>query len=109
MHKSTLGRLICRLTDATAGTIVFDGQDITHFKKWQLRPIYRKMQVVFQDSASSLNPRRPVGEQIVLPMLRLGIYENRDVARQQAVSLLKRVGLGAEHYYRYSHEYNNRG
>ena len=100
--KTTLIRCLIRLTDSTSGTIQFRGQDITKAKGRQLTPIRRELQMVFQDSHASLNPRRRV-EWILQTGLRL-----REVPRAQwrtrATELLERVGLRSEHLERYPHE-----
>ena len=66
--KSTLGRAILRLYEPTDGRIVFDGQDITHAKESALRPLRRRMQMVFQDPFASLNPRHSVGRIVGEPL-----------------------------------------
>ena len=100
--KTTLIRCLIRLTDASSGTIHFRGQDITKAKGRQLTPVRRDLQMVFQDSHASLNPRRRV-EWILQTGLRL-----REVPRAQwrerATELLERVGLREEHLERFPHE-----
>jgi peptide/nickel transport system ATP-binding protein len=100
--KTTLIRCLIRLLDPNAGTIRFRGEDITHAKRRQLVPVRRELQMVFQDSSASLNPRRRV-EWILATGLRL-----RGVPRAQwrgrAAELLERVGLRAEHLDRFPHE-----
>src|ERR687893_311396 len=66
--KSTIGRAILRLYEPTAGRIVFDGQDVTHLGEAELRPLRRRMQMVFQDPYASLNPRHSVGRMVGEPM-----------------------------------------
>ena len=70
--KTTLGRLILRLLEPTAGSVVFDGQDITHFSTAEMRPVRRHLQVVFQDPYSSLNPRMRVRDIIGEPLRNYG-------------------------------------
>jgi peptide/nickel transport system ATP-binding protein len=100
--KTTLIRCLIRLMDPTGGTVRFRGQDVTHAKRRELRPMRRELQMVFQDASASLNPRRRV-EWILASGLRL-----REVPRAQwrarAADLLERVGLRPEHLERFPHE-----
>jgi oligopeptide/dipeptide ABC transporter ATP-binding protein len=95
--KSTLARLVLRLVEPTAGRIVFEGQDITALPRAALRPLRRRMQMVFQDPYASLNPRRPVGEAIA-EVLRLHGLAGRDGGKARARDLLAHVGLSADDY-----------
>ncbi|WP_417434142.1 ATP-binding cassette domain-containing protein [Hoeflea sp.] len=98
--KSTLGRALLRLIEPTAGTIAFDGQDITHLNEDALRPIRRRMQMIFQDPMSSLNPRRRVGAIIADPMQMHG-FDRIDGRINEA---LDHVGLPRGFRSRYPHE-----
>ena len=98
--KSTLGRALLRLIEPTAGTIEFDGQDITHLNEDALRPIRRRMQMIFQDPMSSLNPRRRVGAIIADPMQMHG-FDGVDGRIDDA---LDHVGLPRNFRSRYPHE-----
>ncbi|HZQ81023.1 MAG TPA: dipeptide ABC transporter ATP-binding protein [Gaiellaceae bacterium] len=100
--KSTTARLILRLLDPTAGTIRFDGQDISHLSQRKLRPLRREMQMVFQDPYASLNPRKTVGQIIGTPFAIHGVKG----ARTRVQELLETVGLSPEHYNRYPHEFS---
>jgi oligopeptide/dipeptide ABC transporter ATP-binding protein len=93
--KSTLGRLLLRLARPTGGTVVFDGQDITAADRATLRPLRRRMQMVFQDPFGSLNPRMRVGDAVAegLVLHRLAAPV---AAREKAAALLARVGLPPE-------------
>ncbi|MEB3101763.1 ABC transporter ATP-binding protein [Ferviditalea candida] len=104
--KSTVGRLILRLIEPTAGSIFYEGREITHFNHKEMMPYYRKMQIIFQDSTSSFNPRKTIGEQIITPMLRLGAAATRSEAEENAQVLLEKVGLKREHMGRYPHEFS---
>ncbi|MFF2482958.1 ATP-binding cassette domain-containing protein [Paenibacillus sp. NPDC058071] len=104
--KSTLGRMLCKLTKPTEGSIIVNGEDITGYTQKQMRTVYRRMQMIFQDNTSSLNPRKPIGEQIIVPMLRLGTASSRKEAVYEAQRLLERVGLKSEHFSRYPHEFS---
>jgi peptide/nickel transport system ATP-binding protein/oligopeptide transport system ATP-binding protein len=101
--KSTTARLIVRLLDPTAGTIRFDGEDITHRGQRALRPTRREMQIIFQDPYSSLNPRKSVGQIIAEPF---AIHHTEKGRKQRVQELLNRVGLSPEHYNRYPHEFS---
>jgi peptide/nickel transport system ATP-binding protein/oligopeptide transport system ATP-binding protein len=103
--KSTTARLLTRLLAPTSGTIVYDGQDITHWRERRLRPLRREIQVIFQDPYSSLNPRRPVGTIIGEPLRLLGLGDRRE-RRDRVREVMRRVGLNPEHYNRYPHEFS---
>jgi len=104
--KSTIGRMVLRLIEPSGGSIVYNGRDITKLNHKQMMEYYQKMQIIFQDSASSFNPRKTIGDQIVTPMLRLGVAENRQEAEMEVYQLLERVGLKREHFVRYPHEFS---
>lgn len=93
--KSTLGRLVLRLIDPSVGSLRFEGQDITRASARALRPLRRRMQMVFQDPYASLNPRRSVGDAIaeVLALHAIGAAGER---RSRVAELLRRVGLSPE-------------
>src|SRR2546428_8994335 len=80
--KSTLARLITALLPATAGKIVFDGQDITRLKGWRLRRVRRKMQMIFQDPFASLDPRMTAGDILQGPLDNFAIGAMRDRRRR---------------------------
>jgi peptide/nickel transport system ATP-binding protein len=103
--KSTAGRSIIRLIEPTAGSIVYDGSDITKFSERQLRPFRRKMQIVFQDPYSSLNPRRTVGGIVGQPLLIHGLADRKTVG-SKVNTILERVGLNPSHANRYPHEFS---
>jgi len=103
--KSTVARLVTRLLEPTGGRVVYDGNDITHWKTRALRPLRREIQLVFQDPYSSLNPRRTVGA-IVAEPLRLQHLGTRTERRARVREMLAVVGLNPEHYNRYPHEFS---
>ncbi|MDH2428650.1 oligopeptide/dipeptide ABC transporter ATP-binding protein [Sphaerisporangium sp. TRM90804] len=103
--KSTTGRLAARLIEPTAGTIRYDGRDITHAGRRALRPIRPEIQMIFQDPYSSLNPRHTVGTIITGPMEVNGI-DPPGGRRRRAQELLETVGLSPEHYNRFPHEFS---
>ncbi|MDN5786597.1 ATP-binding cassette domain-containing protein [Pseudorhodobacter sp.] len=98
--KSTLGRVMLRLLEPTAGSIVFDGTDITHTDEVQLRPMRRRFQMIFQDPMSSLNPRRRVDGIIGGPLRLHGL----DGLRSRVDEALDMVGLPRGFAHRYPHE-----
>ena len=102
--KSTAGRTITRLLDPTEGTIEFDGRDISLLTQAQMRPLRSKLQMIFQDPYSSLNPRHTIGTIIAEPFHVQG-KEGSDV-KKDVQALLERVGLNPEHYNRYPHEFS---
>jgi len=91
--KSTLARCIMRLEPVTHGTILVAGRDITHLRGAALRDVHKRVQIVFQDPYSSLNPRRTIAKTIADP-LRLHGIGDRKGRRRRAEALLRRVGLG---------------
>ena len=99
--KSTLGRALVRLLEPIAGSIVLDGQDITHLPEPTLRPLRRNLQMIFQDPMSSLNPRRTIGSIIAAPLKHNRIGDNLDGRVTEA---LNRVGLPESFSRRYRHE-----
>jgi peptide/nickel transport system ATP-binding protein len=103
--KSTVGRAILRLYEPTAGRITFDGQDITSLGESELRPLRRRMQMVFQDPYASLNPRHSVGRMIGEPMRVHGLAGRRQ-ANARVRELLQTVGLPADAATRYPHEFS---
>jgi oligopeptide/dipeptide ABC transporter ATP-binding protein len=104
--KSTVGRTILRLTPPTAGTIRFDGQDITNLTRAQLRPLRQKMQMIFQDPFSSLNPKMTVERIIAAPLLIQKPEMSRAARRERVESMLETVGLSPRYADRYPHEFS---
>ncbi len=104
--KTTLGRSILRLAEPTDGKIWFDGIEVTALKGQTLRDFRKQAQIVFQDPYSSLNPRLTIGEAIAEPMRVHGIETNSGKLRDAVCDMLEQVGLQAEHYDRYPHEFS---
>jgi peptide/nickel transport system ATP-binding protein/oligopeptide transport system ATP-binding protein len=103
--KTTTGRLLTRLLEPSAGTIIFDGRDITHLSQGQLRPLRRDVQMIFQDPYSSLNPRHTVGAIVGAPFRLQGTKPKAEI-KPAVQELLELVGLSPEHYNRYPHEFS---
>jgi peptide/nickel transport system ATP-binding protein len=104
--KTTLGRSILRLAEPTGGKIWFDGIEVTALRGTALRDFRKQAQIVFQDPYSSLNPRLTIGEAIAEPMRVHGIETDRVRLRSAVCDMLEQVGLQAEHYDRYPHEFS---
>ncbi|UBU09606.1 dipeptide ABC transporter ATP-binding protein [Nonomuraea gerenzanensis] len=103
--KSTTGRLVTRLLEPTGGTVLFEGEDITHMSQGRLRPLRRDMQMIFQDPYSSLNPRHTVGAIVGAPFRIQGIQTENGI-KKAVQDILELVGLNPEHYNRYPHEFS---
>ena len=109
--KTTLGRSILRLAEPTGGKVWFDGVEVTALKGQALRDFRKQAQIVFQDPYSSLNPRITIGEAIAEPMRvhgcgTTGPSTGSGALRDAVCELLEQVGLKAEHYDRYPHEFS---
>ena len=104
--KTTVGRAILRRLTPTAGTIRFDGQDITHTKGEELRRLRKRMQVVFQDPYASLNPRMTVLQLVAEPLVVHGQARNAAAARDQVVELIDRCGLPGDTLDRHPHAFS---
>jgi oligopeptide/dipeptide ABC transporter ATP-binding protein len=103
--KSTMGRLVTRLDEPTAGKIEFEGKDITHLGVAAMRPLRRDIQMIFQDPYSSLNPRQTVGTIVGAPF-RLQKVTTEHGVKRAVQDLLELCGLSPEHYNRYPHEFS---
>lgn len=102
--KSTLGKVILQLEKASAGRVLYRGQDLSKLSKSQLRKLRKEIQLIFQDPYSSLNPRKIIGEAIVEPMGVHGIGSSAKSRKEKVMTLLERVGLDSSFFYRYPHE-----
>ncbi len=102
--KTTAGRTILRLIEPTDGKIIFNGKDITKIPENKLRPIRRKMQIIFQDPYASLSPKMKIGDAIAHPLL-IHKLATKEEAKERALEMLKRVGLTPEDefYNRFPH------
>ncbi|HEX3427808.1 MAG TPA: oligopeptide/dipeptide ABC transporter ATP-binding protein [Candidatus Limnocylindrales bacterium] len=103
--KTTLGRSLLRLTEPTAGKIVFGGRDISGLSQEELRPVRRQMQIIFQDPFGSLNPRRPVSDIIGEGLLAQGVKDRKQRDKKVGDSL-EIVGLRRDYTRRYPHEFS---
>ncbi|KUJ40202.1 peptide ABC transporter ATP-binding protein [Streptomyces sp. NRRL F-5122] len=103
--KSTMGRLITRLLEPTAGKVEFEGKDITHLGVAGMRPLRRDVQMIFQDPYSSLNPRHTIGTIVGAPFKLQGVEPEGGI-KKEVQRLLSVVGLNPEHYNRYPHEFS---
>ena len=103
--KTTVGRMVLRLLEPTAGSVHFDGRDVLSVKGSELRALRRRMQIVFQDPYSSLNPRRTVGDAIGEPLFVHGLARGAEIEKRVA-ELLERVGLPSSYRSRYPHEFS---
>ena len=104
--KSTLGNAILQLDKATAGKILYKGIDITKLSKTATRHLRKDIQIIFQDPYSSLNPRIPVGEAIMEPMIVHKLYNSHKERKEKMLNILNRVGLSEDYYNRYPHEFS---
>src|SRR5207302_1595128 len=102
--KTTMGRCILRLETPTAGEIIYDGVDIAKLNRKQLVALRRKIQVIFQDPYSSLNPRMKVGSIIGEPMMVHGVEPNTARRNERVRELLSLCGLNPNFADRYPHE-----
>ncbi|HLO81535.1 MAG TPA: ABC transporter ATP-binding protein [Chitinophagaceae bacterium] len=104
--KTTLGRALLRLVDSTEGSINYNGRELTHMTRKELKPFRKEIQIIFQDPYSSLNPRIPIGTAIREVMEVHGIWGNERGRTEHTVALLEKVGLTADHFSRYPHEFS---
>jgi peptide/nickel transport system ATP-binding protein len=104
--KTTLGRSILRLIEPAAGQVIYDGVDVTKLDKDGMRKMRSRMQIIFQDPYSSLNPRMTVGEILLEPMNLHGIGANKEEKIEKAKWLMEKVGLTTAQLSRYPHEFS---
>ena len=102
--KSTIGRSILRLIEPTSGKVIFDGVDLTSLSKEELRVMRQKMQIIFQDPFSSLDPRMTVSQTIAEPLKLHGIIKDKKAREQRVLELMDTVGLAERLYDTYPHE-----
>jgi oligopeptide/dipeptide ABC transporter ATP-binding protein len=104
--KTTTGRLVLNLVDATSGEVRYGGKDLTKLSTAKMRPLRRDLQIVFQDPFASLDPRMTVSEIVAEPLRIHGLYGGSGQGQKQVRELLRQVGLNPEHGNRYAHEFS---
>ncbi|REJ80188.1 MAG: ABC transporter ATP-binding protein [Bacteroidetes bacterium] len=104
--KTTLGRSIIRLVEPSSGQVIFRGYDFAGLRGKALRQTRKHIQIIFQDPYSSLNPRMTIGNAILEPMEVHRMHDNYEKRRMKVFELLEKVGLQADHFNRYPHEFS---
>lgn len=104
--KTTLGRSLLRLIEPTAGQVIYDGTDVTKLGKKEMRDMRSRMQIIFQDPYSSLNPRMTIEEILLEPMILHNIEDSKEKRVEKAKWLLEKVGLAGGQLTRYPHEFS---
>ena len=104
--KTTAGRSILRLTEPTGGSVIFEGTDLIGLSQKELLKRRAKMQIIFQDPYSSLNPRRVVLDLVGEGLAEHGLVKDMASKKEKVVALLERVGLSSQILYRYAHEFS---
>jgi oligopeptide/dipeptide ABC transporter ATP-binding protein len=103
--KSTAGRTLLKLYDPTSGSIKFEGEEISGYSSRKMKPLRTQMQMIFQDPQASLNPRQTVGA-IISASYQVHNIKPEGGIKLAVQDLLERVGLSAEHFDRYPHEFS---
>ena len=104
--KTTLGRTLLRLIEPTAGSIIYNGDDLTKKTIDEIKPLRKDIQLVFQDPYSSLNPRLMIGSAISEPLKVHGQYKTEKQRKEKVIELLEKVNLDSNHFNRYPHEFS---
>jgi peptide/nickel transport system ATP-binding protein len=104
--KTTVGMMLTRLTEATAGSVMFEGLDLMTLNANQMRAYRSRIQIIFQNPYASLNPRFTVGQILIEPMRIHSIGKSEDDRARLALSLLNKVGLNADAFGKYPHEFS---
>ena len=104
--KSTLGRTILRLLDADSGSVYFKGQSVLDLNKKDLKTLRRDFQIIFQNPYASLNPRMKIGAAIMEPMQVHNLHSNNQQRKEKTIQLMESVGLTADQYERYPHQFS---
>jgi peptide/nickel transport system ATP-binding protein len=104
--KTTIGRTIMKLLEADKGNIMFHGKLITHLERKELQDFRKKVQIIFQDPYSSLNPKITIGEMIAEPLIVHHLCNTAEERKKRVFELLRQVNLSEEHYNRYPHQFS---
>lgn len=104
--KSTLGRTICRLLDSESGSVTYRNIELTNMPENEFRVFRKNIQIIFQDPYASLNPSMKAGDAILEPMMVHKLYANKQERIEKVYSLLESVGLPAESFHKYPHEFS---
>jgi peptide/nickel transport system ATP-binding protein len=104
--KTTVGMMLTRLTDSTAGSILFEGIDLATLNAAQMRPYRSRIQIIFQNPYASLNPRFTIGQILMEPMRIHSIGADDTERAQRAVALIEKVGLPRDAFGKYPHEFS---
>ncbi len=104
--KTTVGMMLTRLTDATAGSIMFEGIDLAKLSAAEMRVYRRRIQIIFQNPYASLNPRFSVGQILIEPMRIHGIGKDTDDRARLALAMIAKVGLSRDSFGKYPHEFS---
>lgn len=104
--KTTLGRALLRLVESSSGNVTYDGRRLDTLSDSEMRRLRPKMQIIFQDPYSSLNPRLTVGQAIIEPLNSYHILSNAHERKEKVLQLMERVGLQSDWFDRYPHEFS---
>ena len=104
--KTTLGRAILQLIQATSGKIILNGKDLLQLPHKEITPLRKDLQIVFQDPYGSLNPRITIGDAITEPLQVHGMLNGKKERKDKVIELLEKVNLKAEHFNRYPHQFS---
>ncbi len=104
--KSTLGRTMLRLIEPTEGDVEYEGKNVYQMSKREINHMRTKMQIIFQDPYSSLNPRLPIYEIVGEAMVQHGIVKNKKEMKEKAIEIIMKCGLFPEQIERYPHQFS---
>lgn len=104
--KTTIGRAILQLIESKSGKVELEGVNLSELSQEKMRLLRKKIQIIFQDPYSSLNPRMTIGDAIKEPMTVHNLYSNDTQRKEKVMELLEKVGLDRSHYKRYPHEFS---